>query len=287
MPGRGFTLLEVVVSASLMAVLVTALLGLSAVALERWGAEADDVELSARASLVLDLLEEDLASAVVRQDGRSWFAVGSEPVTNAPSGHSSQSLRFFSEQQRRDGSREVQAIGYWLEWVDPTGGGEAVFAVMRRTFDGSSTLEQFTLAEKNGMDGGIGVYRDLEARSGPLKEFLAAGVIALSFRLYARDQENGKWIWLNENTGSAKYPWEAAEMFQDEPAQDGSNRFPERIQIQLWMLEGLGEDQFSLLQEEPALLAELEGGRFADLGAFLLARSRVFGRDVVLPQKGF
>jgi Type II secretory pathway, component PulJ len=81
---RAFTLVEVLVAASLTLVLAGIMLGVIGSALEGWRRTQDSYTTRSQAAMVLDQIERDLQSAVFRADGKTWLAID---VDYALTGH--------------------------------------------------------------------------------------------------------------------------------------------------------------------------------------------------------
>ena len=77
----GFTLLELLVAATITLLLAGLMLAVATNTLSLWHRTQDNFAASAQAKLVLDLVERDLQAAVFREDGNTWLAV---EVLNSP-----------------------------------------------------------------------------------------------------------------------------------------------------------------------------------------------------------
>ena len=77
----GFTLLEMLVAATITLVLAGLMLAVATSTLNLWHRTQDNFAASAQAKLVLDLVERDLQAAIFREGSNTWLAV---EVLNSP-----------------------------------------------------------------------------------------------------------------------------------------------------------------------------------------------------------
>lgn len=73
-PGRGFTIIELVVAIGITAVMVTLMLNISINMLKAWNTTGGQLTTGNQARIVLDYLSQDLQSAVFKRDGNVWLA---------------------------------------------------------------------------------------------------------------------------------------------------------------------------------------------------------------------
>lgn len=82
---RGFTLLEVMVATSIMVIIVLAVVTIASDTFKAYDRAVADLSTQSEARGVLDALENDLQTAVIRPDGRCWMEVilpGTLPATS-------------------------------------------------------------------------------------------------------------------------------------------------------------------------------------------------------------
>jgi len=72
---RGFTLIELMVSTALMVVIVLAVVSVAAETFKAYDRAVADLSTQSEARAVLDALENDFQTAVIRPDGRCWMEV--------------------------------------------------------------------------------------------------------------------------------------------------------------------------------------------------------------------
>jgi len=72
---RGFTLIELMVSTALMVVIVLAVVSIAAETFKAYDRAVADLTTQSEARAVLDAMENDFQTAVIRPDGRCWMEV--------------------------------------------------------------------------------------------------------------------------------------------------------------------------------------------------------------------
>ena len=83
---RGFTLLEVMVATSIMVIIVLAVVTIASDTFRAYDRAVADLSTQSEARGVLDALENDLQTAVVRPDGRCWMEIVIPGASGAPAG---------------------------------------------------------------------------------------------------------------------------------------------------------------------------------------------------------
>jgi prepilin-type N-terminal cleavage/methylation domain-containing protein len=81
---RGFTLLEVMVATSIMVIIVLAVVTIATDTFKAYDRAVADLSTQSEARGVLDALENDLQTAVLRPDGRCWMEVILPGTPGAP-----------------------------------------------------------------------------------------------------------------------------------------------------------------------------------------------------------
>jgi len=131
---RGFTVLELLVAATVTLLLAGVMLSVSAGVLELWRRAQGGFTAATEAVVALDLLERDLQAALYRPDGNTWLAVsiGNDPATLVNRGWltadairtkpaANESLRLLPEPDAT-GRRQLREArfglpGFWLRFV--------------------------------------------------------------------------------------------------------------------------------------------------------------------------
>jgi prepilin-type N-terminal cleavage/methylation domain-containing protein len=81
---RGFTLLEVMVATSIMVIIVLAVVTIASDTFKAYDRAVADLSTQSEARGVLDALENDLQTAIIRPDGRCWMEVILPGTSKAP-----------------------------------------------------------------------------------------------------------------------------------------------------------------------------------------------------------
>ena len=131
----GFTLIEIMVATVIMIILVGLVIQITSEVLNVWNRSSGKLSTNAEARIALDLLSQDLETAVMRNDGQQWLRVeGPEPVVaSAPYQSQTVALKLFTPALDRpvfeaDGVTpipgDICAVAYRLEYresYDQTG----------------------------------------------------------------------------------------------------------------------------------------------------------------------
>ena len=90
---RGFTLIEVMVSTAIMIVIVLAVVTIASDTFKAYDRAVADLTTQSEARSVLDAMEGDFQSAMIRPDGRCWMEVVIPATARAPTGATSATSR--------------------------------------------------------------------------------------------------------------------------------------------------------------------------------------------------
>lgn len=131
-----FTLIEIMVATVIMVVLVGLVIQITSQVLNVWNRSSGKLSANAEARIALDLLTQDLETAVFRNNGMQWLRAEDDTV-NGPGGTTTATvaLRLFSPAlDRPDGPGDICGIAYQLDYRDPVSGAEAAGAPDDRLF---------------------------------------------------------------------------------------------------------------------------------------------------------
>lgn len=116
---NAFTLIEILVATVIMVVLTGLVIQITSEVLKVWNRSSGKLAANAEARIALDLLTQDLETAVYRNNGLQWLRA--EDDTTGPI--NTVSLKLFSPAlDRPDGPGDICAIAYLLENRDPISG---------------------------------------------------------------------------------------------------------------------------------------------------------------------
>jgi prepilin-type N-terminal cleavage/methylation domain-containing protein len=136
-----FTLIEVLVASSIMAVLVTIVLSITTRVLDTWSLSSAILTKSSDASIALNYLAQDLESALFRNDRNVWLIADKEKKTGTIW------LRFFTHALDRDtGTADVNAVSYQLLYINPikpSSNKNKIYGLYRTVKDGEITFNHF------------------------------------------------------------------------------------------------------------------------------------------------
>lgn len=132
---RGFTLIEIMVATVIMVILVGLVIQITSEVLNVWNRSSGKLSANAEARIALDLLTQDLETAVFRNNGQQWLRVEGPEAVEASAPYQSQTvaLKLFTPALDRptletDGVTpipgDICAVAYRLEYresYDQTG----------------------------------------------------------------------------------------------------------------------------------------------------------------------
>ncbi|MCC5788426.1 MAG: prepilin-type N-terminal cleavage/methylation domain-containing protein [Opitutales bacterium] len=143
-PRRGFSIIEVLIATTITAALGVILVALTSDILRVWRQSGGQLSLNSEARLALEILDQDMQSVLLRNDGRQWIFLGAqnekdwEPTANTSPFPDSENqvVGFF-----RNTSAGPQAVLYRLiEQPLYRGGTTAVFQLVRTEMSAADTL---------------------------------------------------------------------------------------------------------------------------------------------------
>lgn len=132
----GFTLIEVLVATVVMIILVGLVIQITSQVLNVWNRSSGRLSANAEARIAMELLTQDLESAILRNNGQQWLRVEGPLATASQYNGQTVSLKLFAPALDRDKSvsGDICAIGYRLAYqssYDTAGSGNQVFALYR------------------------------------------------------------------------------------------------------------------------------------------------------------
>jgi len=114
-----FTLIEIMVATVIMVVLVGLVIQITSEVLKVWNRSSGKLSANAEARIALDLLTQDLETAVYRNNGLQWLRAEDDVDGSV----NTVSLKLFSPAlDRPSGPGDICAIAYLLENRDPVSG---------------------------------------------------------------------------------------------------------------------------------------------------------------------
>lgn len=157
-PKRAFTLIEIMVATVIMVVLVGLVIQITSEVLKVWNRSSGKLSANAEARIALDVLTQDLETAVFRNNGMRWLVAETKKV-NGPAGlePATTKLLLFSPALDRPTTvpnsdppesipGDIAAVSYELVYQDPVSGADDdednLFSLHRRAIDAKTTFEE-------------------------------------------------------------------------------------------------------------------------------------------------
>lgn len=149
---RAFTLIEIMVATVIMVVLVGLVIQITSEVLKVWARSSGKLAANAEARIAMDLITQDLETAVFRNNGQQWLRVEAPRATGAAGEVKLQNieqtvgLKLFSPAlDRPEGPGDICAIGYRLAYKKSYTGTNApeVYALYRRVIDPKITFDEY------------------------------------------------------------------------------------------------------------------------------------------------
>jgi prepilin-type N-terminal cleavage/methylation domain-containing protein len=148
MAKRAFTLIEIMVASVIMVILVGLVIQITSEVLNVWNRSSGKLAANAEARIAMDLLTQDLETAVFRNNGQQWLRVEAPLPTAATDKvqtiEQTVGLKLFSPAlDRPAGPGDICAIGYRLAHKESYAGGPDVYALYRRVVGPKITFDDY------------------------------------------------------------------------------------------------------------------------------------------------
>jgi len=158
---RAFTLIEIMVATVIMVVLVGLVIQITSEVLKVWTRSSGKLAANAEARIAMDLITQDLETAVFRNNGQQWLRVQGPETTGGKFDDDTVSLKLFSPALDRpqqytssdtiptgsnvgdDIPGDICAIGYRLQHKESYAGGDPVYALYRMVANSKQTFEHY------------------------------------------------------------------------------------------------------------------------------------------------
>lgn len=142
---RAFTLIEILVASTVMVVLVGIVAYIAGSVMDSWNRSSGKLSANAEARLALDLIAQDLETAVLRNNGQQWLRVENKDPADIGGPYSSDSvtLKLFAPALDRENGDGVCAIAYRLAYQSSYPNGPLTYALYRMVVDPDQTLENY------------------------------------------------------------------------------------------------------------------------------------------------
>ena len=202
---RAFTLIEIMVATVIMVILVGFFIQITSEVLKVWNRSTGKLAANAEARITMDLLTQDLESAVFRNNGMQWLRAEDSTLTG-PGGFVSNTvaLRLFSPALDRVSSSggDICGIAYRLDYANPIDGStsgagagsvdDRVFVLYRLLVDPDKTFDdlmgigkQEQLPDKDATNWG-----EYSIKGNDGSNYLASNILGFEITFHVEDDGN-------------------------------------------------------------------------------------------------
>jgi prepilin-type N-terminal cleavage/methylation domain-containing protein len=141
---RAFTLIEIMVATVIMVVLVGLVIQITSEVLKVWSRSSGKLAANAEARIAMDMITQDLETAVFRNNGQQWLRVDAPLPGGGQYSGQTVGLKLFSPAlDRPTGPGDICAIGYRLSYKQSYTNGPNVYALYRRIVDPKDTFDNY------------------------------------------------------------------------------------------------------------------------------------------------
>jgi len=141
---RAFTLIEIMVATVIMVVLVGLVIQITSEVLKVWSRSSGKLAANAEARIAMDMITQDLETAVFRNNGQQWLRVEAPLASGGDYTGQTVGLKLFSPAlDRPTGPGDICAIGYRLSYKQSYTNGPNVYALYRRIVDPKTTFDNY------------------------------------------------------------------------------------------------------------------------------------------------
>ena len=208
-----FTLIEIMVATVVMLILVGLVVEITFNVLNAWNRASGKLAANAEARIAMDLLTQDLQTAVLRNNGQQWLRVEGPIDPNGNFNNQTVSLKLFSPALDRpkldaNGNEipgDICAIGYRLAYKESYSGGNQsgpkTFALYRSIVDPRTTFDSLL-----GNPYQLELIGDSWADSSIIDEanYLVSNIVEFKIFVYSDDNkysDDGERLALNDREG--------------------------------------------------------------------------------------
>ena len=202
MKSKGYTLVEILVTTTIVLLLSGLVIQIMGEVLKTWGRSAGKLSTAAEARVAMDVIANDLEGVVLRNDGYEWFRSEND-FLKEPANTISVALRFFSviKDKPKDAQGltvpgDISAVAYNLHYVNPIDGsnrGLKSFVLYRLEVDPETTYKYLLdtssregLPNKKSQTWGDGNF--IKGKNGG--NYLATNIVNFEIDFYLEDDGN-------------------------------------------------------------------------------------------------
>lgn len=190
-----FTLIEIMVATVIMVILVGLVIQITTQVLNVWNESSGKLSANAEARIALDLLTQDLETAVFRNNGKQWLRVDAPAASGGPYSNQTVALKLFSPALDRDQSTpgDICAIGYHLEFGPAyENASDNVYALYRMLIGPEITFDTYMGSSSDAVQDSLTGAPGWDKSSIVSDEnYLAGNIIDFKVLLYEEDSASG------------------------------------------------------------------------------------------------
>lgn len=198
-----FTLIEIMVATVIMVVLVGLVIQITSEVLKVWNRTSGKLSANAEARIALDLITQDLETAVIRNNRKQWLRVESSGAAVGPLGNNTVALKLFSPALDRDASLpgDICAIGYQLDYGPAYQSSvDDVYALYRKIVEPRTTFDSVLGSSDDAQQDALVDGEWLDIVDNPERNnYLAGNILEFKILLYV-DDGTGEALLLNADS---------------------------------------------------------------------------------------
>jgi prepilin-type N-terminal cleavage/methylation domain-containing protein len=205
---RAFTLIEIMVATVIMVVLVGLVIQITSEVLKVWTRSSGKLAANAEARIAMDMITQDLETAVFRNNGQQWLRVDAPLPGGGQYSGQTVGLKLFSPAlDRPTGPGDICAIGYRLAYKQSYANGPDVYALYRMIVDPKATFDNYMGSPSDASSpqlslGGAGLWADslitIDAN------YLVSNIVGFKVLVYELDPATNLAVLINANASDGE-----------------------------------------------------------------------------------
>ena len=201
---NAFTLVEIMVATAVMIVLVGIVIQITSDVLRVWNRSSGKLAANAQARIALELLTQDLETAVFRNNGQQWLRVEAEANVGTPTAGQTVALNLFSPAlDSPAGPGDISAIAYRLAYAPAYSGPNApdTFALYRDIATPQITFDTLMSTGDSGPQKDLIVGFWAPGSVIQPENYLAGNIVDFKIFVYGVDPISGEIVTINDEDG--------------------------------------------------------------------------------------
>lgn len=275
-----FTLIEIMVATVIMVILVGLVIQITSEVLNVWNRSSGKLAANAEARIAMDLLTQDLETAVFRNNGKQWLRVEAPVDPGGPYTDQTVALKLFSPALDRDQAApgDIGAIAYQLDYGGSyAGADDNVYALYRKLTGPEVTFNDIMGSGDDGKQDSLvgGLWSDvvdLERRN-----YLAGNIIEFKILLYVEDPA-GTVRLLNADPVTMEL--DGVDYAYGNEDDESAEQIPGKLLYADIILKIISDEAMELLSGTPEETSNRIGQTGMDVPEYIAANSETFIRRV-------